>query len=112
MAGEDEGVSEQDIRGAWMTEELKRHGYVISPGTLYPTLHRLEAGGYIGPPRRVCQRWQRTAGHCWSRRVRCCPPPTGHWGPLGPERGWPPQCGHAPSVLGSPPAPGGVIRGV
>ncbi|MEV7010651.1 PadR family transcriptional regulator [Streptosporangium sp. NPDC051022] len=36
-------AAEQEIHGAWMIEELKRHGYAISPGTLYPTLHRLEA---------------------------------------------------------------------
>ncbi|GIH28358.1 PadR family transcriptional regulator [Acrocarpospora phusangensis] len=40
-------AAEQDIHGAWMTEELKRHGYAISPGTLYPTLHRLEADGLL-----------------------------------------------------------------
>jgi DNA-binding PadR family transcriptional regulator len=39
-------VKEQ-IHGAWMTEELARHGYQISPGTLYPTLHRLEADGLL-----------------------------------------------------------------
>ncbi|MGW4967099.1 PadR family transcriptional regulator [Nonomuraea sp. NPDC004186] len=37
-------AAEQDIHGAWMTEELKRHGYAISPGTLYPTL-AAPAGG-------------------------------------------------------------------
>ncbi|MGW7411084.1 PadR family transcriptional regulator [Streptomyces sp. NPDC054863] len=37
----------QEIHGAWMTEELARHGYRISPGTLYPTLHRLEADGLL-----------------------------------------------------------------
>jgi len=30
-----------------MTEELAEHGYAISPGTLYPTLHRLEADGLL-----------------------------------------------------------------
>jgi DNA-binding PadR family transcriptional regulator len=30
-----------------MTVELARHGYQISPGTLYPTLHRLEADGLL-----------------------------------------------------------------
>jgi DNA-binding PadR family transcriptional regulator len=28
-------------------EELARHGYRIGPGTLYPILHALEAGGYL-----------------------------------------------------------------
>jgi PadR family transcriptional regulator, regulatory protein PadR len=27
-------------------EELKRHGYDISPGTLYPVLHQMEAAAY------------------------------------------------------------------
>jgi DNA-binding PadR family transcriptional regulator len=35
------------IFGAEIAEELGRHGYVIGPGTLYPTLHRLEREGYL-----------------------------------------------------------------
>jgi len=30
-----------------MAEELARHGYRISPGTLYPLLHGLEKKGYL-----------------------------------------------------------------
>ena len=30
-----------------MLEELKRHGYALSPGTLYPILHSLEIKGYL-----------------------------------------------------------------
>ena len=30
-----------------MAEELARHGYRISPGTLYPILHGLEKKGYL-----------------------------------------------------------------
>jgi DNA-binding PadR family transcriptional regulator len=40
-------AAEQEIHGAWMTEELAHHGYKISPGTLYPTLHRLEGEGLL-----------------------------------------------------------------
>ena len=40
-------ASEGDIHGAWMSEELAGHGYRISPGTLYPTLHRMESGGLL-----------------------------------------------------------------
>jgi DNA-binding PadR family transcriptional regulator len=40
-------AAEREIHGAWMAEELARHGYKISPGTLYPTLHRLEADGLL-----------------------------------------------------------------
>ncbi|RCV64743.1 DNA-binding transcriptional regulator, PadR family [Methanophagales archaeon] len=28
-------------------DELRRHGYSISAGTLYPILHSLEAKGYL-----------------------------------------------------------------
>lgn len=35
------------IFGAGMAEELARHGYKISPGTLYPILHGLEKTGYL-----------------------------------------------------------------
>ncbi len=30
-----------------MIEELARHGYRLSPGTLYPILHGLERKGYL-----------------------------------------------------------------
>jgi len=30
-----------------MADELARHGYRISPGTLYPLLHGLEKKGYL-----------------------------------------------------------------
>ena len=35
------------IYGSEMIEELRRHGYNLSPGTLYPILHQLEQGGYL-----------------------------------------------------------------
>ena len=35
------------IFGVEITEELARRGYRLSPGTLYPTLHRLEKEGYL-----------------------------------------------------------------
>jgi DNA-binding PadR family transcriptional regulator len=40
-------ASEEEIHGAWMSKELAGHGYEISPGTLYPSLHRLEAEGLL-----------------------------------------------------------------
>ncbi|MGB9222623.1 PadR family transcriptional regulator [Mycobacterium sp.] len=40
-------AADDDVHGAWLTEELSRHGYKVSPGTLYPTLHRLEADGLL-----------------------------------------------------------------
>ncbi|HSS08751.1 MAG TPA: PadR family transcriptional regulator [Acidimicrobiales bacterium] len=35
------------VHGAWMAEELAHHGYRISAGTLYPTLHRMEEEGLL-----------------------------------------------------------------
>ncbi|WP_447035590.1 PadR family transcriptional regulator [Streptomyces sp. DSM 118878] len=46
-------AAEEEIHGAWMTEELASHGYKISPGTLYPTLHRLETDGLLTSEQRV-----------------------------------------------------------
>jgi DNA-binding PadR family transcriptional regulator len=37
----------EEIHGVWITQELPRHGYDISPGSLYPTLHRLQADGLL-----------------------------------------------------------------
>jgi PadR family transcriptional regulator, regulatory protein PadR len=35
------------IYGLEMIEELRRHGYKVGPGTLYPMLHGMEADGYL-----------------------------------------------------------------
>ena len=35
------------VVGQWMLEELRRHGYEVSPGTLYPILHRMEGLGWL-----------------------------------------------------------------
>jgi PadR family transcriptional regulator PadR len=40
-------AAEERIFGLEMMEELKRHGYDIGPGTLYPVLHALEEGGIL-----------------------------------------------------------------
>jgi PadR family transcriptional regulator, regulatory protein PadR len=37
----------EPIFGLGMIQELGRHGYHISPGSLYPLLHGLEQKGYI-----------------------------------------------------------------
>lgn len=37
----------EPIFGLGMIEELARHGYRISPGSLYPLLHGLEQKGYL-----------------------------------------------------------------
>ncbi len=38
---------EEPIYGLAMIEELARHGYRLSAGTLYPILHGLESKGYL-----------------------------------------------------------------
>jgi DNA-binding PadR family transcriptional regulator len=48
-------ASKEPIYGAEILEELGRHGYRLSPGTLYPTLHRLERGGYLTVEKRVVE---------------------------------------------------------
>lgn len=40
-------AKKEPIYGAWMIEELKRHGYEISAGTLYPIFHNLEKDGLL-----------------------------------------------------------------
>lgn len=35
------------VFGLGIIEELSRHGYRLSPGTLYPLLHELERKGYL-----------------------------------------------------------------
>lgn len=36
-----------EVHGAWMADELARHGHRIAPGTLYPLLHRMEQAGLL-----------------------------------------------------------------
>ncbi|MCV9887262.1 MULTISPECIES: PadR family transcriptional regulator [Metabacillus] len=40
-------AKEHPIFGVWMLEELREHGYNISPGTLYPILHSMESDGLL-----------------------------------------------------------------
>ncbi|HEV3212426.1 MAG TPA: PadR family transcriptional regulator [Acidimicrobiales bacterium] len=35
----------EEVYGAEIAQELARHGHAVSPGTLYPLLHALEAAG-------------------------------------------------------------------
>lgn len=35
-------ASIEPVYGLWLIEELGKHGYKLSPGTLYPILHKLE----------------------------------------------------------------------
>lgn len=38
---------ERPVYGLWLIEELARHGYKLSSGTLYPMLHSMEKKGYL-----------------------------------------------------------------
>jgi DNA-binding PadR family transcriptional regulator len=40
-------ASQEPIFGLEMIEELGRHGYSLSPGTMYPLLHGLEKKGLL-----------------------------------------------------------------
>ncbi len=40
-------AAEDYVHGAWLSEELARHGHRISPGTLYPLLHRMVDAGLL-----------------------------------------------------------------
>lgn len=48
-------AAEESIYGLAMIEELERHGYQLSPGTLYPILHRMEKKGYLVREDRVVE---------------------------------------------------------
>lgn len=40
-------ASRAPVYGSWMLKELERHGYDLSYGTLYPTLHKMEEEGFL-----------------------------------------------------------------
>ncbi len=40
-------ASREPVYGFGMITELRRHGYDLSPGTLYPILRRLEENSYL-----------------------------------------------------------------
>ena len=46
-------AGQEPVYGLWLMEELSRHGYALSPGTLYPALHSLERHGYLVSEKRV-----------------------------------------------------------
>jgi PadR family transcriptional regulator PadR len=48
-------AAKEPVYGAELSEELIRHGYRLSQGTLYPTLHLLEELGYLRSEERVVQ---------------------------------------------------------
>ena len=46
-------AAEEPVYGLALITELRRHGYGLSPGKLYPVLHELEAAGYLARLNRV-----------------------------------------------------------
>jgi PadR family transcriptional regulator PadR len=46
-------AQKEPIYGLDFLQELSRHGYPISPGTLYPIFHKLEKEGYLVAEKRV-----------------------------------------------------------
>lgn len=58
------------VVGQWMIQELRRHGYEVSPGTMYPLLARLEERGWLkcktdpeGGPRAKKEYFLTNGGH-------------------------------------------------
>jgi len=60
-------AAEMPVYGAWLIAELAEHGYDLSPGTLYPILHGLEADGLLAHEERVVdgrrRKYYRTTEH-------------------------------------------------
>jgi DNA-binding PadR family transcriptional regulator len=48
-------AAERPVYGLWLIEELGRHGYRLSPGTLYPLLHSLEKENYLKCQKKVIE---------------------------------------------------------
>jgi len=48
-------AGQEPIYGVWLMEELAEHGYQLSAGTLYPTLHSLEKEGYLVSEKKVVE---------------------------------------------------------
>lgn len=40
-------ASREEISGVFIMEELGKHGYNVSPGTIYPLLHKMENMGLL-----------------------------------------------------------------
>jgi PadR family transcriptional regulator PadR len=56
-------VEGDEVYGQWMIDELRRHGYSIGPGTLYPMLNAMEREGYLKSKRQP-------SGHSFRRVYR------------------------------------------
>jgi DNA-binding PadR family transcriptional regulator len=60
-------AAQEPVFGLWLMEELRRHGYRIGPGTLYPILHSLEERGVL---RSSSQRDGRTVRRMYSATAK------------------------------------------
>ena len=40
-------AAERQVWGSWLLVELAEHGHMLSPGTLYPALARMERNGWL-----------------------------------------------------------------
>jgi len=52
-------AAEEPIFGLGIIEELARHGYRLSGGSLYPILHSMESKGYLRSTQERSGRWSR-----------------------------------------------------
>lgn len=46
-------ASKEPVFGLGIMEELRRHGYSLSAGTVYPMLHSMEEKGYLRSKARI-----------------------------------------------------------
>lgn len=46
-------ASKRPVYGVYMIEELKRHGYEVSAGTIYPILHSMVDEGLLSVEKKV-----------------------------------------------------------
>lgn len=60
---------EGEIYGQWIMDELARHGYRLSAGTLYPMLHAMEKKGYLRSREEKIGRSARRLYHATSKGV-------------------------------------------
>lgn len=59
-------AAEEGVFGLGLIEELARHGYRLSPGTVYPLLHDMKAAGLLHTERR--QVGGRLRNYYWATR--------------------------------------------
>jgi DNA-binding PadR family transcriptional regulator len=52
-------AGKEAVYGLGIIEELERHGYRLSPGTLYPTLAKMEHAGFLISKTRTVNHKQR-----------------------------------------------------